>query len=188
MLTMPFPSRLLDDLLENNEFQQLTISITQRTYVRFRLERMDRSYSADDLHSEFTIKLLNVKDRCLPADIQDDAELTGWLTLIAINTAIDRFRQFKRRKALLTGDSEAEATKLKECRFGPEFRCERQQLLRDLSDEERLTLLLKWQGFNFYEIGRLLGFSHTTAISRFEQGMAKIRRQASPQVLRAAGA
>jgi RNA polymerase sigma-70 factor (ECF subfamily) len=123
--------------------------------------------TAEDLCHETFVKALLHQDQLSAA-----ANAQAWLFRIARNTAFDYFRR-RRRMTLTTLDeegSEAQALVIDLEHADPLW-----EVLRQLPDQHRLTLLQIAAGYQPRDIARLLGSNVATVRSRLRRARAHFR-------------
>lgn len=117
-------------------------------------------------------------------DFRSSAKLRPWLYTIAFNLARDRGRRRGRRPevSIPPEDQERFAGEIPD----PEARAREQavrQALRQLPDGQREVIVLHWyEGFDFAEIGEIVGASRSAVKVRAHRGYKRLRELLAGEV------
>ena len=115
-----------------------------------------------------------------------EAQLSTWLTRIAINLCLDRLRMRHRLRArFLRLDEAGEEREPRQDGEALLDSRERARLVRravhDLKPDWRAVVVLRWmRGMDTEETARLLGIPYGTALSRLSRAMGELRRRLGP--------
>lgn len=115
-----------------------------------------------------------------------EAQLSTWLTRIAINLCLDRLRVRRRLRArFLRLDEAGEEREPRQDGEALLDSRERARLVRravhDLKADWRAVVVLRWlRGMDTEETARLLGIPYGTALSRLSRAMGELRRRLGP--------
>jgi RNA polymerase sigma-70 factor, ECF subfamily len=116
---------------------------------------------------------------------KESYEVSAWLTRIAINQAIDRYRREKRRRQTMTPLDETLPVPAPAGSSSPERSLGRREMqenltsaLDALSDKQRAVFLLRHrEELPLEEIGRTLGLNLGTVKSTLHRALARLRQR-----------
>ena len=140
---------------------------TRLTNLAFQILR-DRA-DAEDCAQEILLRALDK----LPT-FRGEFEFSSWLYRLTLNFCLEKRRLDVRRAEILAAHLGEEQTEISSCERQLETRELIERSLDELSEPQRVALLLReWQGFSYEEIAEILQLPIGTVRSR----LSKARRQ-----------
>ncbi|MYL35336.1 sigma-70 family RNA polymerase sigma factor [Pontibacillus yanchengensis] len=152
----------LNTTSQDNDASYIRFQRLFKTYyprvVRKVMTIVKNKQAAEDIAQEVFMKLYHT-------DWETIEHMSAWLMTTAVNTAYNNIRSEKRHKAReekQTHYSEQAVASIEETFMIKENVTEVQEVLKKLTERDRTILLLKYSGYNYYDIASAIHVEHNS--------------------------